>query len=392
MKMSAPAMVRVALPLLLVAAAMLAVACQSRAFMGRSVSANPAAPSLAARVDQSLGAVSGAVDSLQPSLVTSTLGSRSAATLGRLDGAMSRFVPPAPQCFIAGFSGWDSDDFEKDSSESQSERVRFNDSSGTWQTMLATAGLHDGALHMYRYYEWKKTALPEIIAAAQAGQPIVLMGHSAGGAAALSAAWELDALGLPVALLMEFDTYTGGGWLKAPSWVYRDGRDAPANVERGLNFYQREWWLYKGRSQTWLGQGEYENIKLDMGHGGIDSAAGTMDVTLAMLREACGGTQPAPPVARSVAEVSDAHGLAVTLRGAHTARTEESFRIYAAACTEDGCGPYRHVADAPAETDSLAFSLPGADVGQCYAVSAVNATGESPIVGSVAADPAIACP
>jgi hypothetical protein len=191
---------------------------------------------------------------------------------------------------------------------------------------------------------------------------------------------------------MEFDTYTGGGWLKAPSWVYRDGRDAPANVERGLNFYQRGWWLYKGRAQTWLGQGEYENIKLDMGHSGIDGAAGKMDVTYAMLREACGGTQPAPPVARTMTEADTGDGLDVTLRWADTARTEDGFRVYAAACTEDGCGPYQHVADAPANSDHLQFDLPGVSPGQCYAVSAVNATGESATVGGVSADPAVACP
>ena len=77
----------------------------------------------------------------------------------------------------------------------------------------------------YNHINWSGPADEAIARYKQAPQPIMAMGHSAGGDAALAFAWKLKRAGVPVSLVVTFDPTR-----KAP--------DVPNNVDRFINIYQ----------------------------------------------------------------------------------------------------------------------------------------------------------
>jgi thioesterase domain-containing protein len=77
----------------------------------------------------------------------------------------------------------------------------------------------------YNHINWSGPADEAIARYKRAPQPIMAMGHSAGGDAALAFAWKLKRAGVPVSLVVAFDPTR-----KAP--------DVPNNVDRFINIYQ----------------------------------------------------------------------------------------------------------------------------------------------------------
>jgi hypothetical protein len=77
----------------------------------------------------------------------------------------------------------------------------------------------------YNHINWSGPAEEAIARYKRAPQPIMAMGHSAGGDAALAFAWKLKRAGVPVSLIVAFDPTR-----KAP--------DVPNNVDRFINIYQ----------------------------------------------------------------------------------------------------------------------------------------------------------
>jgi hypothetical protein len=77
----------------------------------------------------------------------------------------------------------------------------------------------------YNHINWSGPADEAIARYRRAPQPIMAMGHSAGGDAALAFAWKLKRAGVPVSLVVTFDPTR-----KAP--------DVPNNVDRFINIYQ----------------------------------------------------------------------------------------------------------------------------------------------------------
>ena len=77
----------------------------------------------------------------------------------------------------------------------------------------------------YNHINWYGPAREAIARYKKNPQPIMAMGHSAGGDAALSFAWKLKEAGVPVSLIVAFD----------PT---RKAADVPNNVDRFINIYQ----------------------------------------------------------------------------------------------------------------------------------------------------------
>ena len=77
----------------------------------------------------------------------------------------------------------------------------------------------------YNHINWYGPADEAIARYKKNPQPIMAMGHSAGGDAALAFAWRLKNAGVPVSLVVAFDPTR-----KAP--------DVPNNVDRFINIYQ----------------------------------------------------------------------------------------------------------------------------------------------------------
>ena len=77
----------------------------------------------------------------------------------------------------------------------------------------------------YNHINWSGPADEAIARYKQAPQPIMAMGHSAGGDAALAFAWKLKRAGVPVSLIVAFDPTR-----RAPT--------VPNNVDRFINIYQ----------------------------------------------------------------------------------------------------------------------------------------------------------
>jgi PKD domain len=139
------------------------------------------------------------------------------------------------KCFVLAYSGWDPN-VKVDTDESGAQRAAAN----AQLDKLFVNAAYEHAVS--RYYQWDhdKYVVQE---AARRGRKIVLIGHSAGGAAALKlASW----LGEPgdgepstnVALLVEMDTYRDQLFPFGP--LETAGQTlAPSNVEFGLNYYQR---------------------------------------------------------------------------------------------------------------------------------------------------------
>jgi hypothetical protein len=87
---------------------------------------------------------------------------------------------------------------------------------------IAASGIDAEA---YNHLNWSGPADEAIARYKRAPQPIMAMGHSAGGDAALAFAWKLKRAGVPVSLIVAFDPTR-----KAP--------DVPNNVDRFINIYQ----------------------------------------------------------------------------------------------------------------------------------------------------------
>jgi pimeloyl-ACP methyl ester carboxylesterase len=77
----------------------------------------------------------------------------------------------------------------------------------------------------YNHINWYGPAEEAIARYKKNPQPIMAMGHSAGGDAALAFAWKLKRAGVPVSLIVAFDPTR-----KAP--------EVPNNVDRFINIYQ----------------------------------------------------------------------------------------------------------------------------------------------------------
>ena len=77
----------------------------------------------------------------------------------------------------------------------------------------------------YNHINWYVPAREAIARYKKNPQPIMAMGHSAGGDAALAFAWKLKEAGVPVSLIVAFD----------PT---RKAADVPNNVDRFINIYQ----------------------------------------------------------------------------------------------------------------------------------------------------------
>ena len=77
----------------------------------------------------------------------------------------------------------------------------------------------------YNHMNWSGPANEAIARYKKNPQPIMAMGHSAGGDAAISFAWKLKQAGVPVSLIVAFD----------PT---RKAASVPNNVDRFINMYQ----------------------------------------------------------------------------------------------------------------------------------------------------------
>ncbi|MGE3988490.1 hypothetical protein, partial [Pseudorhodoplanes sp.] len=87
---------------------------------------------------------------------------------------------------------------------------------------IAASGIES---ETYNHINWYGPAREAIARYKKNPQPIMAMGHSAGGDAALAFAWKLKEAGVPVSLIVAFDPTR-----KAPT--------VPNNVDRFINIYQ----------------------------------------------------------------------------------------------------------------------------------------------------------
>ncbi len=295
------------------------------------------------------------------------------------------------QCFVAAFTGWEPGDVRFDPNESAGKAASINASSSLNGFLEETGTLHDGSLVLWRFYDWDAAALEAAREAHGRGEPIVLVGHSAGGASVVSLAWALAEEDIPVALAIELDTYRGGGFavLKAPRYVHRDSREIPGNVGQALNFYQRSWWLYKGSEQHFPSGEGHLNFRMNSGHSGIVAAAARQDATLEAFRDACGTSAPLQPDRFGAVYLDHTLKLTTLLSWRDRSRSEDAYVIYRANCGADGiCGAYQAVAEAPADSTSATVDVARSWVAEgnvaCFAVAARGAAGQSQLTGAVA--------
>ena len=88
---------------------------------------------------------------------------------------------------------------------------------------IAASGVVES--EVYNHINWRSPADEAIARYKRNPQPIMAMGHSAGGDAAIDFAWKLKNAGVPVSLIVAFD----------PT---RKAANVPNNVDRFLNIYQ----------------------------------------------------------------------------------------------------------------------------------------------------------
>ncbi len=169
------------------------------------------------------------------------------------------------KCVVAGFVGWNPSDLKDDNLETKTERDRVINESKVFTIVNSLDGSVVENRDVWRYYE-HANAQATLLNYANQGHKIVLVGHSAGGAAALTVAEFLDMHGFQVALLTELDTFTGFRLdmllpgvpatvptmtLSTPHWVYRNANPAPPNVKVAYNRYQWSDPMYWGRPQSY---------------------------------------------------------------------------------------------------------------------------------------------
>jgi hypothetical protein len=203
-------------------------------------------------------------------------------------------------------------DSQPDNEESAAEKLEINRMSaiGRALTDAWTAGLNL-EWRVSRHYDWS-SGTQGILDAAKQGRKIVLVGHSAGGAAAIKTAyWLNDHTDVSVALVVALDTYDGLGgryrWVRwTPWWLTSEERPMPANVEKTLNFYQRNGVkgagpvrvvepFYFGREWASAG-GSIENIGPipELTHEELDGLA-TDERVFRELERICGKRPETPP-------------------------------------------------------------------------------------------------
>lgn len=188
----------------------------------------------------------------------------------------------------------------------------------------------------WRHYQWE-SARDDILEAAREGRKIVLLGHSGGGAAALWVARALESEGLPVELLVEYDTYTGDYIAnrppivnvhfagktfpirapEAPEWVTRFQKRLPSNVKSALNYYQQTSGYYHGRPEPNLKN--VRNIKIAGDHTQVPQEALASGEPLSAIRGACadGSSSPDPAVASTSTTTVFAIDVSDSMADAH---------------------------------------------------------------------------
>lgn len=205
-----------------------------------------------------------------------------ATQVSRADGAGA--------CYILGFTGWQPDG-TPDDQESRARITEINSDGGVYRIVYETAGVFSDR-KLLRYYQWEDVK-EDVKKAAGRGERLILVGHSAGGAAALKLARWLNTEGRRVELLIELDTYTGGIDIleRSPDYpLLYDNGEAPPNVKLDVNYYQTSgllatfelgettWGLglknvrYDGRPQG--GAQRVINVQyMDMPHSEVDDRA-----------------------------------------------------------------------------------------------------------------------
>ena len=171
------------------------------------------------------------------------------------------------------------------------------------------------------YLMWRKTVDQAIADYRRDPQPIVLIGHSMGGDAALSFAERLDAEGIPVGLLVTYD----------PS---RIADEVPPNVERFINIYQSSNVMGGGNvAEGSRFHGHYASFNLkrhtEIIHVNIEKADAIQDQLVTKIRELAetpaGAEGKAVPIhleipAEAAIELWDS-GLAVAAHAGDTLKT-----------------------------------------------------------------------
>jgi len=227
------------------------------------------------------------------------------------------------ECFVAGFTGWrvapgpespywDTPDTKEDKSTADS----VNKSSDI--KFIINDSKLPGA--MWRHYQ-TKDAYKALKAKASDGHRIVIIGHSAGGAAGLLVASMLQNDGIPVELFVGLDTFTGSRAdmdknvakvsAAAPAYVTRFSGAVPTNVVGVLNFYQRTDWFYWGNTVDTNAPTRLlrDVIVTDGGHGDVPKRARTTQFVDDAFEATCGDlstptptpTQPSTPTATRTA-------------------------------------------------------------------------------------------
>ncbi|HEU0074392.1 MAG TPA: thrombospondin type 3 repeat-containing protein [Dehalococcoidia bacterium] len=215
-------------------------------------------------------------------------------------GPMPPLQQQAGSCLIAGFTGWHPEqsvpfalaglwtgnvpaalvglDLFPDSLEPGVYRDQINFDSALYDIIdhVRNSVTEVGDYNVWRYHE-VGNAVQSIRSFADQGHKIVLIGHSAGGAAALEAAWALRQSGIPVELLVLLDVYTGRTLgavqlgINPVSWVKYTTVPAPENVKRGIDLFQEESWYYHGQQWTWTAANPPNrlSVKVDVDHGEV---------------------------------------------------------------------------------------------------------------------------
>lgn len=173
-------------------------------------------------------------------------------------------------CALLGYTGWSFDDVTIDSAETPAERDEINATSGVWAIMGALQQQVPGITRaaIYRHYQFD-TGLAQARTWVAAGMRVIVIGHSAGGAAGLITANQMASTGTPPVMLVQLDAYDGltsrpqpvfcttvllvqvcAPWTSvfaAPPWVTRSTLLTPLSVPFSWNFYQETEPLYHGR-------------------------------------------------------------------------------------------------------------------------------------------------
>jgi len=211
-------------------------------------------------------------------------------------------------CFAAGFTGWrqalsSNPPYwdESDNNEDKSTADSYNKASDV-AGILQDSGV---AYAMWRHYQYND-AFRALKVKAEQGHRIVLVGHSAGGAAALIVAGLLRLQGIPVELFVGLDTFTGPRddmdtnvrrvVAQAPSWVTFYQHPVPDNVHAAYNAYQRNTWYYWGneakRQPGTRSAGEV--LLQDADHGRAPGAVRGTAMLKGAFEDACADAKPTP--------------------------------------------------------------------------------------------------